>query len=54
MKKVCKECGEIKEMFSWEDHCYSCRKKIAENAHNKLFESCVNVMGGFRIEEVEK
>ncbi len=29
MKKVCKECGEIKEMFSWEDHCSSCRKKIA-------------------------
>lgn len=27
-------------------------RKVAENSYNKLFESCVNVMGGFRIEEV--
>ncbi len=28
MKKLCKECGEIKEMFSWENTCYSCSKKL--------------------------
>lgn len=27
-------------------------RKIAENSYNKLFKSCVNVMGGFQIEEV--
>lgn len=29
MKKLCKECGEIKEMFKWEDYCTSCLGKIA-------------------------
>lgn len=24
MKKVCKGCGKLTEMFSWENYCYKC------------------------------
>ena len=27
MNKLCKICGTIKNMFSWEDTCYSCQKQ---------------------------
>ena len=27
MNKLCKICGKIKNMFSWEDTCYSCQKQ---------------------------
>ena len=27
MKKPCKICGKVAEMFSWEDECYVCKKK---------------------------
>lgn len=30
MKKMCKTCGKITELLSWEDECYSC--KLAKHA----------------------
>ena len=24
MEKVCKRCGKIAQMMSWEDYCYAC------------------------------
>ena len=26
MKKICRICGKVAEMFSWEDLCYTCQK----------------------------
>lgn len=31
MKKTCKACGKIGSMFSWEDECYSCKRKSYRN-----------------------
>ena len=33
MKKMCKTCGKITELLSWEDECYSC--KLAKRADEK-------------------
>lgn len=27
MRRTCKICGKVKEMFSWENTCYSCQKE---------------------------